>query len=365
MNTLTLFSFAPANVWLQVLLLVVSIALVLWGADRLTDGAVALAQRMGIPQIVIGLTIVAMGTSMPEFFVSLMSAINGTPDLAVGNVVGSNIFNALLIVGVAAMVAPITILKSTVRKDVPFAVIASVVLWLMCIDHNISRMDAVVLFVLFIVFMVVTVKGAGTAKATTDPTPTLPQGGGSREQGGEASLKADDSETSEVASPSSLEEGRGGVVEGRSGFSSLLLILVGLVCLVFGSDVFVDNASALARSMGVSDAIIGLTIVAGGTSLPELATSVVAARRGNSGIAIGNVLGSNVFNILMILGITGIIQPMAIKGITNVDLMMMVVSMLLLWLFSFTKLRIQRWEGAVLTLVFVGYMVWLIQGAVA
>lgn len=319
---LLLFSFAPQMVWLQLVLLVVGIAIVLWGADKLTDGAVGLAERMGISQLVIGLTIVAMGTSMPEFCVSLISALKGTPDLAVGNVVGSNIFNALLIVGCAALVAPITILHVTVKKDIPFALVASVVLLIMCMDGNIGRLDAAILAVFFILFMYFTLKGAkGEASPDEEKTPMSP-------------LKAS------------------------------ALVLVGLVCLILGSSVFVDNASALAHTLGVSDAVIGLTIVAGGTSLPELATSVVAARRGNSGIAIGNVLGSNVFNILFILGLTGLISPMTIQGITSLDLSMMVVSMIMLWLFSFTKYTIQRWEGAVLAAVFLGYVSYLVYNAV-
>lgn len=316
-----LFSLVPNPMWAQILVLIVGIVVVLKGADFLTAGAVSLASRMGIPQIVIGLTIVAMGTSMPEFFVSLMSAINGTPDLAVGNVVGSNIFNALLIVGCAAMAAPITIQYATVKKDIPFALVASVVLMMMCLDSNISRLDALVLLAMFAIFMMYTLKGAKQGAATEDAQPSgQPMG----------AVKA------------------------------VLLMAAGLACLVFGSDVFVDNASAVARSLGVSDAVIGLTIVAGGTSLPELATSVVAARKGNSGIAIGNVLGSNVFNILMILGITGLITPMNIAGITTVDLSMLVISMILLWLFSFTKYKIERWEGALLTVVFIGYMSYLL-----
>lgn len=316
-----LFSFAPASAWLQVLLLIIGIVVVLKGADWLTGGAVGLAQRMGVPQIVIGLTIVAIGTSMPEFFVSLISAINGTPDLAVGNIVGSNIFNALLIVGVAAMVAPITILHSTVKKDIPVALFASVLLMGMTLDNQISRIDALILFACFIAFIWMTLRGAKKGEVDDTSTDSQPVGTG----------------------------------------KAAVLIIVGLACLVLGSNVFVDNASALARSIGISDAVIGLTIVAGGTSLPELATSVVAARKGNSGIAIGNVLGSNVFNILMILGITGLISPMHISGITIVDLSVMVVSMLLLWLFSFTRYRISRGEGALLTLVFIGYMVWLLK----
>ena len=308
---------------LNVLFILVGIVLVLWGADRLTDGAVAVAEKLKMPQIVIGLTIVAMGTSMPEFCVSLVSALKGTTDLAVGNIVGSNIFNTLLIVGVSAWVAPMTILKSTVRKDIPFALFASVVLLIMCLDGNISRLDAGILFVLFLVFMYVTLKGAKT--------------------------KEDDT----TAKTDSIEDNK----KPMTAWLSIVWIIVGLACLIGGSNLFVEGATKVAEHIGVSEAVIGLTIVAGGTSLPELATSVVSARKGNSGIAIGNVLGSNVFNILAILGVTGVITPMHLQGITMLDLSMMVVSTLLVWLFSFTKYKIARWEGIVLTIVFIGYMV--------
>lgn len=328
---LTLLTLAPSSVWLQALLLVVAVRVVLWGADWLTDGSVSLAERMGIPQIVIGLTVVAMGTSMPEFFVSLTSAVNGTPDLAVGNVVGSNTFNTLFIVGVAAMVAPITIQKVTLRKDMPFALIASTLLLMMCLDREISRLDALAMFILFIVFMVFTIRGS--------------QGDGPSESG-EASASGEPKKT-------------------MTPLRALLLVAAGLAALVLGSNVFVDNASAIAHSLGVSDAVIGLTIVACGTSLPELATSVVAARRGNSGIAIGNVLGSNVFNILMIIGLTGLVSPMTIKGITTADLAVMVVSMMLLWLFAFTKCRVERWEGLVMAVLFVAYLCHLVSAAIA
>lgn len=308
---------------LNVLFILVGIVLVLWGADRLTDGAVAVAEKMKMPQIVIGLTIVAMGTSMPEFCVSLVSALKGTTDLAVGNIVGSNIFNTLLIVGVSAWVAPMTILKSTVRKDIPFALFASVILLIMCLDGNISRLDAGILFVLFLVFMYVTLKGAKTKENDT------------------------------TAKTDSIEDNK----KPMAAWLSIVWIIVGLACLIGGSNLFVEGATKVAEHIGVSEAVIGLTIVAGGTSLPELATSVVSARKGNSGIAIGNVLGSNVFNILAILGVTGVITPMHLQGITMLDLSMMVVSTLLVWLFSFTKYKIARWEGVVLTIVFIGYMV--------
>ena len=305
---------------LNILIIVVGIALVLWGADRLTDGAVAVAEKMKMPQIVIGLTIVAMGTSMPEFCVSLISALKGTSDLAVGNIVGSNIFNALLIVGVSALVAPMTIMETTVRKDIPFALVASALLLIMCLDGNISRLDAGILFVMFLIFMYMTLKGA-------------------KKQGADAEEAI---------------EGEG--KKPMATWLSVVWILVGLICLIGGSNLFVEGATAVATNLGVSEAVIGLTIVAGGTSLPELATSVVSARKGNSGIAIGNALGSNVFNILAILGITGMITPMTLKGITYIDLSMLVISIMIVWLFSFTKYKIERWEGAVLTAVFVGYI---------
>lgn len=310
----------------NILMIIAGVVLVLWGADRLTDGAVALAERMQIPQIVIGLTIVALGTSAPEFCVSLVSALKGTADLAVGNVVGSNIFNTMLIVGVAAMVAPMTILPSTIKKDVPVALVASVALTVMVLmDGDLSRVDAALLFVGFLAFMWITLRGAKGSHAIEQ----------------------------EQAAP-----------RGYSVLKSLLLLALGLACLVVGSNIFVDGAANVAQELGVSEAVIGLTIVAGGTSLPELATSVVAARKGNSGIAIGNVLGSNVMNILLILGGAGLISPMVVKGITIVDFTVMTGSMLLLWLFSYTKLTVARWEGAVLTAIFLGYMGWLVAGAV-
>lgn len=305
---------------LNIVFILAGIVLVLWGADRLTDGAVALAERMNIPQIVIGLTIVAMGTSMPEFCVSLVSALKGTPDLAVGNIVGSNIFNSLLIVGVAAMVTPMTILHSTVKMDIPFALVAAVVLLMMCMDGNISRIDAGILLALLAIFMYVTLKEAKGENGATKEANRHPM----------------------------------------NGWKAIGFLLLGLVCLIVGSNIFVDGATNVAHTLGVSDAVIGLTIVAGGTSLPELATSVVSARKGQSGIAIGNVLGSNVFNILAILGLTGIISPMIIQGITTTDLSVMVVAMIMLWLFSFTKYTIARWEGAILTATFVGYLSYLL-----
>jgi len=310
------------------IIIVLGIAMVLWGADKLTEGASAVATRMNIPQIIIGLTIVAFGTSMPEFCVSLVSALKGTTDIAIGNVVGSNIMNALLIVGVAAAVTPITILHSTVKKDIPFGIAASVLLIVLCLDKDLSRIDAAILFAFFLVFMFVTLKGAKTAGEPTAVT---------------------EEEKAKVPSYG----------------KAAALIFIGLACLIIGSNFFVDSASNVARAWGVSDAVIGLTIVAGGTSLPELATSVVAAKKGQSAIAIGNVLGSNIFNILFILGITGLICPMSAAGFSLIDLGLMGGSMLLLWLFCFTKFRVERWEGFVLAAIYIAYIVWLVMNATA
>ncbi len=310
------------NMLLNTVLIVLGIILVLWGADRMTEGSVALAERFNVSQLTIGLTIVAMGTSLPEFCVSLVSALKGTPDLAVGNIVGSNIFNALLIVGVAAMVTPINITLTTVRKDIPFALVASVLLMMMCFDGKISRLNGAILLAMFAIFMVITFKTAGQDPQTqNDDKP--------------------------AKKPMKL-------------WLCVVFIIAGLGALILGSELFVNGATKVATLLGVSQAVIGLTIVAGGTSLPELATSVVAARKGNSGIAIGNVLGSNVFNILFILGVTGVISPMHMQGITMMDLSVMVTAMIMLWLFSYTKLTLERWEGVVLTATFLIYLGYLL-----
>lgn len=293
--------------------------MVLFGADRLTEGASALARRMNVPEIIIGLTIVAAGTSAPELFVSLVSALKGTSDLAVGNVVGSNTMNAMLIVGCAAMVAPMTISRPTVKKDIPFSVGASVLLILLALDQFLGRIDGIILLVGFAAFMTYTLMQAkkGQVEAVMDGKQLTP-------------------------------------------WLSVLYLVVGLAMLVAGSNLFVDSASSVAYALGISEGVVGLTVVAGGTSLPELATSVVAARKGQSAIAIGNVIGSNVFNILMILGLTATISPLQIQGITTLDMAVMLLSVALVWLFSFTRFTVERWEGALLVGGYGVYLCWLI-----
>jgi cation:H+ antiporter len=317
--------------------IIIGIALIIWGADRLTEGASRLARGMRVPEIIIGLTIVAAGTSAPELFVSLVSAIKGTSDLAVGNVIGSNIFNTLLIVGCSAVVAPIAVAPDTVKKDIPFAIGASLLLFVLCFDdmksphlwgNEISRQDGIILLIGFLAFMVYTFQMAG--KAGLLPTREEELG---------------------IERPKEPRE-----------FSWINLgwIVLGLACLIGGSHLFVDAATYVAHRFGIRQSVVGLTIVAGGTSLPELATSIVAAYKGRAALAIGNVIGSNVFNILLIVGITAVVHPMRIMGITIVDLMMMLISIGLMWLFAITKYYVSRREGWLLIFTFIAYMGWLL-----
>ena len=320
---------------LNIFFIIIGVTLVIWGADRLTDGAASLARGVHVPEIVIGLTILAAGTSAPELFVSLVSALKGTSDLAVGNVIGSNIFNAMLIVGCSAVAAPMAISHSTVSKDIPFALIASILMFLLCFDdmnsphlwgNEISRSDGMILLVVFVAFMIYTFNKA-------------------RKDG----MMPDEYYDDEEKQP----------VDKKLVWKNVLWMVIGLACLIYGSNLFVDAASYVAYRFGVRQSVVGLTIVAGGTSLPELATSVMAARKGQSALAIGNAIGSNVFNILLILGTTAVICPMRIMGINIIDLSMMIISMGLLWLFAYTKYTVSRREGFLLIGGFLAYMAWL------
>ena len=324
---------------LNIAFIIIGVALIIWGADRLTEGASSLARGMRVPEIVIGLTIVAAGTSAPELFVSMVSALKGTSDLAVGNVIGSNIFNTLLIVGCSAAVAPIAVAPGTVKKDIPFAIGASMLFFILCFDdmssphlwgNQISRQDGLILLVGFLGFMFYTFRMAISS--------------------GQLKLREEELGVEPVKEPRDYSHL----------WQNLAWIIIGLACLIGGSNLFVDAATYVAHRFGIRQSIVGLTIVAGGTSLPELATSVVAAYKGRSAIAIGNVIGSNVFNIRLILGVTAVVHPMRIMGITIVDLMMMLVSIGLMWLFAITKYYVSRREGWLLILAFVAYMGWLV-----
>ncbi|MCQ2255439.1 MAG: calcium/sodium antiporter [Bacteroidaceae bacterium] len=313
---------------LLIIKLILSLAAIIIGADWMTNGASAVAVKMHIKPFIVGLTIVAMGTSAPELFVSVSSALesisSGNPgmgDIAIGNVVGSNIFNNLLIIGSVSLIAPLTVSKITVKRDLPIVTLASAALFLFLLNGSLSRIEGTFFCVCFLLFMWMTVRSA-------------------KENG-------DENESTENVQTMAL-------------WKAIICIIVGLGVLVFASDLFVDYASDIATNLNVSEKIVGLTIVGAGTSAPELATSVMAARKGQGEMAIGNVIGSNIFNILMILGLTGLIQPLEGITINYIDLSVLILAALLFWLFSFTKYKLERWEGAVLLALCAGYITWLI-----
>ncbi len=314
---------------MDIVCLLGGLVLILLGANYLTDGASSLAKRFKISDLVIGLTVVAFGTSAPELAVSLSSAIKGTADIAIGNVVGSNMFNTLMIVGCTAFFAPIVVTRNTLLKEIPLCILASVALLAisndMLLDKQpldvVSRTDGFLLLLFFIIFMVYTFSIA-------------------RQHG--------DEEAEEVKQiPLWL---------------SLIYIIGGLAALVFGGNIFVDGATGIARSLGVSESVIGLTLVAGGTSLPELATSVVAALKKNPEMAIGNVVGSNLFNIFLVLGASATITPLNLIGITNFDLLSLVIASVILWFFGvfYKKRTITRVEGTILVVCYIAYTATLI-----
>ena len=324
---------------MNILLLIGGLILILLGANGLTNGAASVAKRFHIPPIVIGLTIVAFGTSAPELTVSVSSALKGSADIAIGNVVGSNIFNTLMIVGCTALFAPIVITRNTLRKEIPLCILSSIVLLICANDvfldkapeNILNRVDGLLLLCFFVIFM-------GYTFAIASKPVTM-------EQQAEHPVIEEETE-----------------IKSLPWWQSILYIIGGLAALIYGGQLFVDGATGIARNLGVSESIIGLTLVAGGTSLPELATSIVAALKKNPEIAIGNVIGSNLFNIFFVLGCSASITPLHLSGITNFDLFTLVGSGILLWLFGlfFAKRTITRIEGGVMILCYVAYTVVLI-----
>ena len=315
---------------LNTLLLIGGLALILLGANGLTDGAAAVAKKFRISDLVIGLTIVAFGTSAPELVISVMAALGGSADMAIGNVVGSNVFNVLMIIGVTAMVLPIKVGESTMSKEIPLVILSSIVLVVMAndvlldggISNIISRIDGLILLGFFLIFLRYTF--------------AIARNGG--------------------------DETEGEKIKEMPIWKSVLFIVGGLAGLVFGGQFFVDGASGIASALGVSESTIGLTIVAGGTSLPELATSVTAALKKNSGMAVGNVIGSNLFNIFFVLGCSATISPLPMGGINNIDMLVLIGSAFLFWMVGwfFKKRTITRVEGALLVVCYVAYTAFLI-----
>lgn len=303
------------------LFLVVGLVLLVKGADWLVDGASKLAKRLGVTDLVIGLTIVAFGTSMPEFVVNMVSVADGATDLAITNILGSNIFNTLVILGCSALVCPLVAQRSTVRLDIPLNIVAGVLVLVFVFisspmePKGLSRVEGLALLVVFAAFLVYTFY---TAKA--------------------------DATTTTESTPFPL-------------WKCVVLILAGLVGLVVGGEMIVKTAVAIARYCGVAESVIGLTIVALGTSLPELATSVVAAFKHNNDIAIGNVVGSNIFNVFFILGTSAIIKHLPVYPGIEIDAALVAVSALAVWLLLCNKNRsINRWGGALLLVIYAGYL---------
>ena len=315
---------------LSVISFVAGIALVILGADWLTKGASALARRFNMSELLIGLTIVAIGTSLPELVISTGSALKGSPGLALGNIIGSNIFNGMLILGVTALLCPIKFDAKMLTREIPFNLLASIALILVsgsmlvggAPGEMITRYGGMLLLCFLAIFVRYTF--------------TITNDGGDEEPGEVLSI--------------------GKVV---------LFIVAGLAALIFGGNVFVDGATAIARVLGLSEAVIGITIVSAGSSLPELAVSVSAARKGNVGIALGNVLGSNILNIFFILGVSATITPIALDGFSVVDYYVLLASSLLIYFVARFggKAVITRFEGAVLVAGYVAYTTWLVMNA--
>ncbi len=317
---------------MDILLLIVGLGLILAGANFLTDGSAALAQRFRVPEIIIGLTVVAVGTSTPELVVSVLSAIGGQSDVAIGNVVGSNIFNVFVILGVCALIRPVPLTAGNIRRDIPFGVLVSLLLLALAQDSllckgaadRIGRLDGAAMLALYILLMWYTIRKTKRPEATA-PT-----------EGSKAPMAA---------------------------WLTAVMIVGGLAGLVFGGEMFLRSATSIARSLGVSESVIAITLVAGGTSLPELASSLVSLFKGKAEMALGNVIGSNIANILLILGVSATIHPLSMGGITVWDLLMVLLSSVVVFLaaFTFKRKAIDRWEGALFVAIYAVYIWYLIR----
>ncbi|MCR5313696.1 MAG: calcium/sodium antiporter [Bacteroidaceae bacterium] len=317
---------------LDIVSFIAGLVLIIKGADFMTDGSSAVARRYGIPTLVIGMTIVAIGSSAPELVVSSLSSIQGKTDIAIGNVVGSNIFNILSIIGVTAIVAPISASKGNVRNDVPFVVLSSLVIAIATLDTfisdgetcKISRSEGLLMLCLFAIYLSYTLAIA---------------------KGGQGAQEGQDENSNIKEMPLA---------------KSIVFIIGGLAALIFGGNLLVNGATGIATTLGVSQSIIALTIVSIGTSLPELAASVMAAKKGDTAMALGNVVGSNIFNIFFVLGISSTISPLGIGNITLVDIATLILASTLFWWFCRTGFAVKKWEGAILIIIQIIYYTYLV-----
>lgn len=313
---------------IQLILLVLGFVLLIKGADLLVDGASSLARRLAVSEIAIGLTIVAFGTSAPELIVNVFSSINRQNEIILGNIIGSNIFNTLAILGTAGLIYPLTVLKNTVWREIPFALAAAVILLILANDwflfrarvNQISRIDGLLFLLLFAVFILYTF--------------------------GISKIQSSDAYQVEIF----------------SSLKTIILVILGFAGLFLGGKLVVDQAVIIARKLYVSEKLIALTVVAGGTSLPELVTSTVAAFKKKSDIAVGNVLGSNIFNLFFILGISSVIHPVYYNLSFNLDVSVYLAAMILLlfWMFTGKKHKLDRWEAFIFLVLFLAYMFYIV-----
>lgn len=303
---------------MEYLLLLIGFVLLIKGADFFVDGSSSLARIMKVPSVIIGLTIVAMGTSAPEASVSINAALAGSNDIAISNVIGSNLFNGLVVVGVCAFMAGFKTNPEILKRDMPLNIIVTAILYIMLLDRHINRIEGIILLISMAVYIAVMVISALKNRETADECKIL-----------------------------SLPK-------------SLIFIIGGLIAVIFGGTLVVDNACLIAKDFGVSENFIGLTIIAIGTSLPELVTSITATRKGDSGLALGNAIGSNLFNILFILGMSATICPLNVLSESIIDCIILLVSAVILYVFARTKKTMNRWEGIVCVFLYVGYTAYLL-----
>lgn len=302
---------------MEYLLLIIGFALLIKGADFFVEGSSSLAKILKVPSVIIGLTIVAMGTSAPESSVSINAALSGNNEIAISNIIGSNIFNGLVVVGICAFIAGFKTNLEILKRDMPVNIVITAFLILMLMDGKLNRLEGIILLLGMIVYLICMVISALKNRENGEPCKVL-------------SLPV-----------------------------SVLYIIGGLIAVIFGGNLVVDKACIIAANFGVSQNFIGLTVVAIGTSLPELVTSIVATRKGDSGLALGNAIGSNIFNILFILGMSAAISPLNVLNESIIDCVILLVSGIVLFIFAFTKKTMNRWEGATCVLLYAAYTVYL------
>lgn len=306
---------------MEYILLIVGFVLLIKGADLFVDGASSVAAKLKVPSLIIGLTVVSLGTSMPEAAVSISASLSGDNGISLGNVIGSNIFNLLMVVGVSSAILPIVTDRDILKRDVPINIGITVLLGVMLFDGNLSRLDALLLLLILAAYMFLLIKSALKNRVEAEETKVL------------------------------------------SWVKSILFVIVGVAAIIGGGQLVVNSAKTIAMALGMSETLVGLTVVAIGTSLPELVTSIVAAKKGNSGIAMGNVIGSNIFNILFILGMAGIIKPMTADAAFFIDTGILLAASALMLLFAFTKRKTNRVEGIISVLLYIAYTAYIIMRA--